>query len=137
MNLSDVMQQLADRLATINGLRVRAHPADAVEPPAAVVGLPETLTFDGTYGRGMDTMLLPVVVLVGKVSDRAARIALARYCDGAGASSVKAVLEGGTYTAFDTQSMQVKSVAFDVIRLQGVDYLGATFTVQVAGKGAP
>lgn len=136
MNLSDVMTELADQLDTIAGLRVTAHPADEIQPPAAVVGLPDTLTFDTAYRRGMDTMLLPVVVLVGKVSDRAARKKLASYCDGSGATSIKAVLEAGTYTAFDTESLEVKSVAFDVIRLAAVDYLGATFTISIAGQGA-
>lgn len=136
MNLSDVMDELAEQLDTIAGLRVKAHPVDDIQPPAGVVGLPDSLTFDAAYRRGMDTMLLPVVVLVGKVSDRAARKKLASYCDGSGPTSIKAVLEAGTYTAFDTESLQVKSVAFDVIRLAAVDYLGATFTISIAGQGA-
>jgi hypothetical protein len=97
MNLADVMDAVGDRLDTIAGLRVFAYPPGSVTPPAAVVSYPEGIEFDATYGRGSDRMTLPVVVVVGKASDRAARDKLGAYCDGSGASSVKAVLESGEY----------------------------------------
>lgn len=91
MNLADVMQELADQLDTIAGLRVYAYPPASVQPPAAVVTYPDTYTFDETYRRGMDRLELPVVLMVGKVSDRASRDRLGRYVDGS-----------GTVTAFDS-----------------------------------
>lgn len=133
MILADVMQQLAGRLDTIAGLRVHGYPADSITPPAAVVSYPDTYTLDSTYARGMDRLELPVVVLVGKVSDRASRDKISAYADGAGARSVKAVLESGTYTAFD--SARVTQVEFDIVAIAAVEYLAATFTVDVAGKG--
>jgi hypothetical protein len=79
-------------------------------------------------------MELPVVVLVGKVSARASRDDLARFCDGSGADSVKAVLEAGSYTALDT--VRVTKAEFDIIAMAGVEYLAATFTIDVTGQGA-
>lgn len=104
MNLADVMTEIGDRLDTIAGLRVYRYPPDQVAVPAAVVTYPEDYIFDATFGRGMDTMTLPVVVMVGRVSDRKSRDLIAGYCDGAGPQSIKAVLETGdrpavTFTA--------------------------------------
>lgn len=134
MDLAQVMQEIADRLDTIEGLRCFGYPAPKVSPPAAIVSYPETLTFDATYGRGMDRLTLPVVLVVGKVSDRRTRENLAGYCAGSGAASVKAVIESGTYAAFDT--VRVTGIQFDVVTLAGTDYMGAVFDLDIAGQGA-
>lgn len=134
MDLGNVMQAVSDRIGTIAGLRAYAYPPDVVQPPAAVVTYPDTYTFDATYGRGMDHIeSLPVVLLVGKVSDRASRDLVTKWIKGSGASSVKAVLESGTYTAFDT--IRVVSVTFDIIAVAGVEHLAATLTLDIAGTG--
>jgi hypothetical protein len=91
--LADVMDEVAARLDTIDGLRCHAYPADNVAPPAAVVTYPDSIDFDSTYARGMDRLTLPVVVLIGRVSDRASRDRISDYVDGTGAASLKAVLE--------------------------------------------
>lgn len=134
MNLGAAMQEIADQLDTIDGLRCYGYPPDTINAPAAVVTYPDTLTFDATYGRGMDRMDPKVVVLVGKVSDRTARDRLGAYCDGSGTSSVKAVVEAGTYTEFDT--VRVASAEFDIVSISAVEYLAATFTLDIAGTGA-
>lgn len=134
MDLNNVMKQLADQLDTIADLRINNGPADQVQVPAAVVGFPDTLTYDETYGRGMDRLQLPVAVLVAKVASRNANKQIAKYAAGTGASSIKAVLESGTYTAFDT--CRVMRAEFDVITIGGVDYLGITFAIDIAGQGA-
>lgn len=136
MDLGAVMQDIADQLATIDGLRVYGHPPDQPpSPPAAVVTYPDSYIYDVTYGRGMDRIEnLPVVALVGKVSARTSRDAIGAYANGSGASSIKAVVESGTYTEFD--SVRVTSVAFDVVTIGGIDYLAATFTLDIAGAGS-
>lgn len=135
MDLAAVMDEVAAHLKPIDGLRVYAYPPDDVTPPAAVVAYPDTLTYDATYGRGTDRMSVPVVVLVGKVSDRASRDRLAVYADGSGERSFKAALEVEDYTTCDF--VRVESAEFDVMRMAGVDYLAATFTLDIAGEGAP
>lgn len=134
MNLGAVMQEIADRIDTITGLHVYAYPPDSINPPAALVGYPDTYSFDETYGRGMDRISdLPVIVAVGKVSDRATRDQITQYVDGSGATSIKTVVESGTYSEFDT--VRVTGVVFDVVTIAAVDYLGATFTLDIAGQG--
>jgi hypothetical protein len=134
VNLDDVMDEVAQRLRAIPELRVHAYPADSVTPPAAVVSFPERYDFDQTYGRGSDRMTLPVVVVVARVPDRAARDQLARYCSGVGPSSVKAALETGECLAFD--SVRVQAIEFDVVRIADNDYLAASFAVDIFGPGS-
>ena len=134
MNLDDVMAEVAARLDTITDLTVFDHPVDTVNPPTAIVSMPE-ITFDQTYGRGSDRYDLPVVLAIGKVVDRASRKNVAPYVAGAGAKSFKAVLEDEStpYTSFD--SLRVQSVSFDVIAWSAVEYLAATFLLDIIGDG--
>lgn len=133
MNLGDVMDQIAGQLDTITGLRTYAYPPDNIQPPAAVVTYPEEYRYDETMRRGMDRITLPVVVMVGKASDRASRDRLAVYMDGAGAKSLKAVIESGAYTAFD--SVRVVDATFDIVQMASVEYLAATVNLDIAGPG--
>ena len=135
MDLGAVMQAVADRIDTIPNLQVFAYPPATVSPPAAIVTYPGTLTYDASYGRGMDRIPdLTVVLLVGKVSDRASRDLITKWAKGSGATSIKTVVESGTYTAFDT--VRVVEVTFDIIAVAGVEHLAATFTLDIAGQGA-
>lgn len=135
MNLGDVMDEVAARLAVIEGLRVFAYPPDTIPAPAAWVAYPEGYEYDKTYGRGMDRITnLGLVVAVGKPNARQTRDLISGYVDGAGATSIKAALEGGPYAAFD--GLRVVDVVFDVITRGGNDYLGALFTLDIAGQGS-
>lgn len=132
MNLHSVMTELGTALTGI-GLRVHV-PGQNVSVPAAIVALPDEITYDATYGRGSDRMVIPVVVLAGLVSDRTAVKALAAYADGSGAKSVKAALDGGTYTACD--SVTVAQATFDTYSIAGTEYLAALFDVDITGSGS-
>ncbi len=134
MDLAAVMDQTGDRLDTIAGLRVFRYPTPTLTPPAAIVSYPETITFDETYGRGMDRMVLPLVVVVGRPTERTTRDRLALYCNGSGASSIKAVLESGAYSEFHT--LRVTGIDFDVVAIGGVDYMAALFDLDIAGQGS-
>jgi hypothetical protein len=128
------MDQVTTQLDTIAGLRCFGYPPDSITPPAAIVTYPEELLFDATYDRGADTITLPVIVAVGKVHDRATRNLVDAYCAGSGASSIKAVIEAGTYTAFDT--VRVTRAEFDIVTIGSGDYLAAVFDLDIIGNGA-
>jgi hypothetical protein len=134
MDLNAVMNQIGTRLDTIAGLRVHDYQADTITPPAAMIVMPDEIEFDKTYGRGMDKIMLPMLVVVGKASDRAARDNLAAYASGSGSVSIKAVVEGGTYTAFDV--VRVARAEFDTVRIAGNDYLAALFDLEIFGSGS-
>jgi len=128
LDLGAVMDASGTRLQTITGLRVADYPSDAANPPQAIVSLPETVEFDAVMGRGADRAVIPITVLVGKVSDRAARDALALYVSGSGASSVKAAVDGDLGLG---ASARVTGATISVVTIQAVDYLGASFEVEV------
>lgn len=134
MIVSDVMQEVADQLKTIDGLRVHAYPAATINAPAAVVAYPSDYEFDATYGRGMDQMTLNVIVWVGKPVERTTRDRISAYLNGSGTSSVKEVLESHTYTSLDV--LRVASADLDVYTMNGADYLVAVFELAIAGQGA-
>jgi len=133
MNLAAVMDEIATTLSSVPGLRVWGYPPGSVTPPAAVVGYPVEHQYDVTYGRGMDAMTIPVVVVVPNPTERPARDAVSAYTAGTGVSSVKAVLESASYTAL--HSIRVASVAYDTYSIGGAEYLGAIFEVEITGSG--
>lgn len=128
------MDDIATRLRSIPAFReVAEYPKGAVTSPAAVVSYPEEYR-PVTYNRGADRMTVPVVVVVGKVSERSARDLLSDFVDGSGASSVIQALESGSYTAF--HSLAVSNIEFDVVTIGDTDYIAALFDCDIVGRGA-
>lgn len=134
MNLNDVMDEVATTLATISGLRVFGYPPPTVVPPAGIVSYPDAIEFDQTYGRGMDRISgLPIILVVGKATDRAARETAAGWASGSGETSVKAALEDHEWASCDV--LIVTRCSFDVVTIASVDYLAAMFEADVIGSG--
>lgn len=138
MNLANVMRQLGTQLDTISELNVFSYEEKAVTAPAAMVLWPLDMTYDATFGRGSDQMTIQVVVVVGTVSAESSRDALAAYCDGSGARSIKAVLEstGAAYTEFAPSEIRVTGVDFGTWDIAGTPYLAALFDIDINGDGA-
>jgi len=131
LDLPATLSGLGARLSLLSGLRVYNYPPDKVAPPAAIVGLPSQVDYDATMGRGLDRMVIPIIVLVGKVSDRASRAAIAAYVSGTGASSIKATIEGDSTLAGVVDSVAVTTARIDVVTMNGIDYMGAEFDAEV------
>lgn len=137
MNVTEVVAEIAEKLDTIPGLRVFPYAAGKVPVPAAIVGLPDEIAFDQTFGRGMDAMTLPMWVLLSQADIKSATDRLADYLNGSGSESVKAAVDStntNTYSACDT--VTITSAVVGSFGSGGVDYLGAEFTVQVSGSGS-
>lgn len=126
LTINPVMDGLGARLSTITGLRVYDYPPDSVSVPAAIVGLPEEIVFDETYGRGSDRASVPVHVLVSKVSDRASRDAISAYM-----VSVKAAVDGSLGGV--VSDARVASAKPNMITVGTIEYLAVTFTIEVYG----
>ena len=132
MNLAAVMDEIAAALAGITGLRVSAYPPGSVSPPAGIVSYPDEITYNLTSGpTGARIESLPVVLVAGKATDRAAREAVSGWASTDGPASVKAVLEEAAYASLDT--LTVTRCGFDVVTIAGVDYLAATFDIDISG----
>lgn len=128
VDAATIIAELGVRLATIPGLRVYPFRADKPEPPAAVVGL-GAIVYDATKGRGSDRVAYTIMILVGKVSDRASMAKLAEFAR-PGPSSIKAAVDGN----LPSGGGPVRVVGMrepDVVTWNAVDYLGATFDVEV------
>lgn len=136
MDLNAVSDEIRTALATITGLRIVPWGVNQAQPPAALVGLPEQVDFDDTYGRGKDLYPdLPVVVLVGAPEQRASIINLSAYVAGSGAKSVKQKLEAYVWTTCD--NVTVESCEFDPnATFAGTPYLAAIFHLKILGRGA-
>ncbi len=135
MDLEQVSEEIRSALGTITGLRRPPWGVGEVQVPAALVTLPERVSFDETYGRGKDAYdNLEVVVLVGQADERAAIKQLAKYVAGAGAQSVKQALESWTWTTCET--VTVTHADFPRATYAGTPYLAAAFHLDIIGKGA-
>jgi hypothetical protein len=133
MNLADVMDELGIALEVIPGLRIFPYTADKVTPPAAIVMWPDSYEFDRTMQRGSDAVTLPIVVVVGRADARSSRDRLAKYVDGSGSDSVKAAIEDHASDVYD--SVRVTSVEFNQVTIASIDYLAATFNVDIVAPG--
>ncbi len=134
MDVRAVMVELGERLRTIDSVQVYDYPPGSASAPAIIVSYPDSITYDETYGRGMDRMALPVVVLIGRPTDRTTVDKMTAFAAGSGSSSVKAVLESGTYTTFD--ALRVEGADFDVVSLAGIDYMAGMFNLDIWGQGS-
>lgn len=134
MNLIDVMDEVANSMSVVDGLRVAPHDSDTVNPPMALVRWPDPIRYDVTIGRGTDSQELEVYVLTGRTDSRTARNLLGPYLNGSGPRSIKQAIDGGTYAACD--SVTVTEARVEAIDVSGVLYLAAIFTVSIVGSGA-
>lgn len=134
MKLGDVMDELADAVRTVPSLQGRTYAWDvqSISAPAAFVPFPEG-TFDLTYQRGMDRINLNVVVVVDAVDSRSSRDRMLAYMSGDGAESIKAAVEGYTYTALD--SVRVESVSIEEYIIEDIPLVAAIFPCDIIGSG--
>lgn len=133
LNVNTVMDGIGVRLATISGLRVFDFMPDSFSPPAAVVSLPDLVDYDASYQRGTDRIKFNVHVLVGKVSDRNARDRLGDYLAGTGGTSVKTAIEADKTLGGAAETTRVESATVSVMTVAGMDFLAATWVVDVVG----
>lgn len=133
MNVADVMDQLGDALAGIS-INVFRYPPKNLDPPAAIIAYPESANYAASYGRGMDRLAIPVVIVGGNVADESTALRMAGYLSGSGATSIKTLIDGGTYTACD--DVTVTTAELDIYTIGAIDYIAAIFTVEVVGSGA-
>lgn len=127
--ISELRTGISTNLATIPGLRASSTVPDNPNPPIAIV-LPDGITFDDSFQRGMNTYTFTVMVIVGRADERTAQNRLDAYVSGTGNSSIKRAIEidktlGGK--AFDTRVSELRN--YGQINISEVIYLVAEFTV--------
>jgi len=130
-SITNIRTGLATRLATITGLRTAATMPDLPNPPVAIV-IPDNISFDDTFQRGMDTLTFRIFLVVGRADERTAQNSLDAFCATSGASSVKAAVEGDRTlggAAFDCRVTNMRS--YGSVQISETAYLSCEFVVLV------
>jgi hypothetical protein len=133
--LTDLRTGLATRLATITGLRSSAYIPDNPQPPVAVV-MPGRIQYDTAFGRGSDEYLFTIMLIVGRVADRASQTNLDAYCASSGSASVKAAVEGDRTLGGKALDCRVTEMTNQgSLAIGDVTYHTAEFSVTVIAAG--
>ncbi len=131
--LGQVRDDLALRLSKIGGLDAWARVPDSIEPPVALVGMPEEGLFNVTYSPSYTAWTIPVRLYVSRFDAQVAQEALDEYVGPTGVMSVKRAIEDKTVaTSSGWLMVNVSKVSgFGSYSIANVDYLGCEFTVEV------
>jgi len=128
-SLSEIRTGLAANLASISGLRTAAVLPDNPNPPLAVIS-PDSIAYDDTFHRGMQTYTFTVIVLVGRVAERTAQNSMDAFCSSTGASSIKLAVERDKTLGGKVYDLRVTDMrAYATIPVGEVNYLAAEFVV--------
>jgi hypothetical protein len=127
--LSEIRTGIATNLSSITGLRTAAVMPDNPSPPIAIVQ-PDSISYDDTFQRGMQTYTFTVIVLVGRVAERSAQNAIDAFCSSTGASSIKLAIERDKTLGGKVYDLRVTDMrAYATISVGEVNYLAAEFLV--------
>jgi hypothetical protein len=135
MDVSAVFTGLAERAATISGLRCFPYLPDSIPEPAFFPADVE-IDYDQAYAGGMDQYTVRCRLLVSRADDRAGQGALNAYLAATGPKSVKAALETAPRTlggACDDLTVQ-RAAGYAIYQHNGTEYYGAEFTVLIIGE---
>lgn len=131
-----IMEGIETRLKTIAGLRVTEYIADQINPPQAIIGVPDIPEYRTTFGRGRFGLEPEVTVLVSAALDRVGQRALAEFANVTGAKSIPAAIEadrtlGGVVEECFVLSFRV--LGFEEVGAIG--YYGGVFQLKTVAKG--
>ena len=134
-SMTDLRVGLSNRLATITGLRASATIPDNPAPPVAVV-MPGRVNYDTAFGRGSDEYEFTIMLIVGRVADRASQTTLDTYCASSGSTSVKAAIEGDRSLGGKALDCRVTAMTSQgSLSIGDVTYHTAEFAVSVIAAG--
>jgi len=128
-----VRQALADRLASISGLRTTANRFAQVNPPIAVI-MPQTGTFI-RYSVTLDDQTeynLRAIVLVSEGDSLSGQDLLDQYISQSSALSIWAAVEADpTLGGVVSYAAVIEATAYGLMNFGGIDYLAAHFIVNI------
>lgn len=131
-SIAAIRDGLKTRLATVTGLYTHDTVPDAVNPPAAIVGLPTTVAYDFTFRAATTRFTFPVRVLVGRAAEAEAQDKLDGYLSADGATSIRAAIDGDpTLGGVASTSRVTAATGLGVYEVGATPYLGADLLVEV------
>lgn len=130
--LTEIMDGLDSRLATISGLRHTAYLADQVNPPHAVVQVPNIDDYRETFNRGSVVVHLSVWLFISDSLARIGQKKLAEFVSWTGDNSIPLALESPTVTITGVNQVVVKTFRnFNIDEVGVIGYYGGEFDVLV------
>lgn len=132
--LSAIRQGLADRIATIDGLRARDHIPDNIVPPMAFVN-PTQIQYDVDNARGLVQYTFTVSLFASRADSRSAQLTVDRYVSTSGLDSVKDAIEGDRTLGGIVDTCRVTNVTNYVVQdANDTEFLAVDFNVEVWGQ---
>jgi sulfite reductase beta subunit-like hemoprotein len=129
--LSDIRAGMGDALRVVNGLRVREHLPEQVDPPVAVLML-ERVDFHGAFRGGLSTWQFVVVVVVGRMAERSSQDLLDKFLSWDSSQSIRAALEADMTLGGVAHTCKVGAArAVRPMQVGDANYLAVEFEVEV------
>lgn len=131
--LTEIRSSLRTRLLEINNLEVHEVHPDRIDPPCAVVGSPDEVTYNTTFGPTKVRYAIPIRLYVARVDAEEAQWALDPYIAPTGATSIKTAVENKAVTVsagWDFVSV-LGADEYGSYRVGDAEYVGVEFTVEV------
>lgn len=133
-NIGAIRDGIKTRLATISGLRAYDTVPDTIAIPAAVVGAPELIDFNAVMGGSKNRYTIPVRIFASRASDRSGQDKIDAYLAAAGASSVRAAIQGDQTLAGIVDYCVVDQARnYGVFDVAGVEYFGVELVCTILG----
>lgn len=133
MTPTGVRQGIATALSAISGLRCFDYVPDGLAPPAAVVEPLEVTYHDASISTGTNYFRAYVLVVVGRMSDRASQDKIDGYVANTGANSIRAALEADRTLGGACSSLIVLQALPRSVVVSGVDMTAYRFEVDIYG----
>jgi hypothetical protein len=116
----------------ITGLRVYDTIPDGLMPPALVVGQ-LSIEWDLVFARGADSATVDLILIAGRMSDRAAQDYLDGLLTATGSNSIKTKIEADQTLGGTVTSVRCVSATPVAVTVSGVEMLSYRFTVELWG----
>lgn len=131
--VSQVAAGLANRLATISGLRVTTYQPEQLNPPFAYPQI-NSVDYHRAFAGGDVVMNWTIHVVVGRWVDRVSHSLLDDFLSYSGTKSIRAAIEADQTLGGVCQTLIVRSGA-DITSLDanGAEFLQIQFQVEVHG----
>ena len=129
--MSQIRAGLADRIATIDRLRVRDYMPDSVTPPMAVVS-PSQVNYDLNAQNGLTNYSFTVSLIVVRADARSAQLEVDKYIAPTGEYSVKGAIEADRTLGGIVNTVRVTAVNnYTSQDVNDTLYLALDFEVEV------
>ena len=116
----------------IAGLRVYDTVPDGLIPPALVIGQ-LSIEWDLVFARGADSATVDLILIAGRMSDRAAQDYLDGFLTATGTNSIKTKVEADQTLGGSVSSVRVVSATPISLTVAGVEMLAYRFAVALWG----